>query len=104
MSSLAEVGQLLPQDVHLATVHELDDVVYGVSLQLQAKILQPREIFKLTGLRRRASAPGQNPPVYGERETFKFIDHDYRFTASHFSSRPKSSSLREEETFKLIYQ
>jgi hypothetical protein len=100
----------------------MDHWFYGVSLQLQAKIIQPREIFKLIGLRRRPSAPGQNPPVYGEREKFKLIDHamtiglrrltsapgqnppvyreretfkliDHWFTASHFSSRPKSSSL-----------
>ena len=41
MGSSTEVCQLLPQNVHLASVHKLDDVVHRVSLQLQPKVLQP---------------------------------------------------------------
>ena len=43
----ADLSELLPRDVDLAPVHELDDVGHGLSLQLQPKVLESEDDWGL---------------------------------------------------------
>ena len=47
MGSGANLSELLPGDVDLASVHELDDVRHGLSLQLQPKVLESEDDWGL---------------------------------------------------------
>ena len=42
-----DLGELLPGDVDLASVHELDNVGHGLSLQLQPKVFQSEDDWGL---------------------------------------------------------